>query len=198
MQVFRRLISRSPQYLATGAVILAASLVGVLAIQKRALRSEVVRLQQQLEWLHPGFPLATTHARTLDGEPVVLGNTAAGRRQVLFFFNTTCPFCIESLEAWKRLANQIATRDDADVEVYGVSFHSDSLTRGYVVRHNLRFPIVVAADGKLAPVYRIRGVPVTAVLDHTGTVLYAGRGSLRRSPEIVDSVHQVLARTAPR
>ena len=81
-------------------------------------------------------------------------------------------------------------RDDASVEVYGLSLDPAPETRAYVEEHGLRFPVVLFDDERYRELYRVRGIPITLVVDEIGAVEYVRVGSIfgERADPVVDSV----------
>jgi peroxiredoxin len=93
------------------------------------------------------------------------------------FFTTTCPYCLASLPAWRR----IAAADSAEptrFDVIGVSLDSATATSRYAQVHALAYRVILLPERKLARLYRASSVPVTMVLDSAGRVLYARLGQL--------------------
>lgn len=154
----------------TGAVV-GAVLVAVLAVQNQRLRAQVAEWRYRATFLHRGFVVPSFHAVTLDGRSVIIGETRPGGRQVLFLFDTRCPFCLETLPIWNRIATSLAARADAGLDVYGISADTEAETRAYVSAHDVQFPVVLFPDPRFSQLYRVRGVPVTAVFNGEGTVL---------------------------
>lgn len=164
----------------------AAALVVVLARQNRTLRDELATLGRQASLPRVGLYVPTFQTATLDGRSVTIGKAAPGSRQVLFVFNTTCGFCLETLPSWTAIVTEL--RESADrVSVYGISLDPETETREYVTEHALSFPVLLFPEGKLERLYRVGGVPLTLVLDHEGRILYAKPGTLRDRASI-DSI----------
>jgi len=167
-----------------GALVLAAALVVVLGIQLRAARAELQAEKRKAIFPDSGQVVPAVHARTLNGDSVVLGEGAPGTRQVLFIFNTTCQICVSALPGWGRVYGALV--GDAAVSVLAWSQDVDSLTQAYVGRHRLPFRVVVGLPVKYLMLYHGLGVPTTLVLDAEGTVVYGRSGVLSSAAE--DSV----------
>ena len=128
-------------------------------------------------------------AVTLDGDTATIGAPRPGIRQILFMLDTRCGNCLVTLPAWGRMADGVA--DLADVaEVYGLSLDPEAETRAYVREHSLTFPVALFDDDRYRQLYRVRGVPITLVVDEIGAVEYARIGSIfgERAEAVVDSV----------
>lgn len=168
----------------------AALLVVVLGIQNRALRADRAALRRQAMLPHAGMVVPTFRGVTLDGDSVTLGASTAGARQLLFVFDTSCPYCEEALGAWDAVAERVLRRPG--VSVYGISLDSAAVTRQYAARHGLRFPVVTFPELKLVALYRASAYPLTLVVDDGGRVLHARLAPLRTAAA-VDSVVAALA-----
>lgn len=124
----------------------AAFLIFRVTADYRGLADEHTELRQRLQWPHAGYSVPTFTAATIDGEPVTLGERERGR-QLVFFFSTTCEFCLASLPAWRRLAETSEAEHD-DLELVGVAVDRDGEIREYRDRHGLRFPITTFPVGE--------------------------------------------------
>jgi hypothetical protein len=164
-----------------GALLAAAALVVVLGIELRAARAELQAEKRKAMFPDSGQVVPAVHARTLNGDSVLLGEGAPGTRQVLFIFNTTCSICVSALPGWERVSGALA--GDAAVSVLAWSQDVDSLTQAYVERHRLPFRVVVGLPVKYLALYRGLGVPTTLVLDADGMVIYGRSGVLSRGAE---------------
>lgn len=173
--------------------VVLAALSALLAIQKRQLRVEAEALRQtvrrQVDFPHVGMVVPAFHGVTLEGDEVRVGVAAPATRQILFVLDTRCGNCLVTLPAWSRMTEAVG-RDDASVEVYGLSLDSAPETRAYVEEHELRFPVVLFDDERYRELYRVRGIPITLVVDEIGAVEYVRLGSIfgERADPVVDSV----------
>ena len=170
-----------------------ALLVVFLAIQNGALREEARTLRRRVALPYAGLTVPTFRAATLAGDSVVIGEGETGRRQVLLVFTTTCGFCLENLPAWKTIVAELGALHAPEVAVYGISLDPEAETRRYVIEHELPFPVLEFPDPRTARLYRAKGVPITLVLDHEGTVLHARLGALgdrRAIDSVITAVRQ--------
>lgn len=174
------------------ALIAAAGLVVALALAKRGLERQLLDLSARARDPYPGFYVPPMRLATLSGDSVTLGGSPSGPPQVLFVFNTTCPFCRASLPTWGGAAARLR---DHGVETYGVSLDGPELTQAYVEQHGLAYPVVCLTDSKHRALYRASVVPQTLVLDADGQVRYARLGAVT-GPSVEDSI--VTAVTALR
>jgi len=175
-----------------GVALLAASgLVFVLSSRNRELSADYRQLRELSTLPHPGTVVPTFRAATLEGRPVVVGELPdSGARQVLFIFNTTCPFCLATLPVWKRLGDSLGRL--GGVQMLAISLDPEDSTKDYVAAHALRYPALIFPQRKLKRLYRAVAVPQTVVLDWSGTVLYAKTGTLDSAS--LDSVNAAVTR----
>ena len=173
--------------------VVLGGLSALLAIQKRHLRVEAEALRQtvrrQVDFPHVGMVVPAFDGVTLESKGVRIGVAPPGTRQVLFVLDTRCGNCLVTLPAWNRMAEAVE-RDGASVEVYGLSLDPAPETRAYVEEHGLRFPVVLFNDDRYRELYRVRGIPITLVVDEIGAVEYVRLGSIfgERADPVVDSV----------
>ncbi len=167
-----------PGWVVPSALLFATALVVLLAIQNRALREDYAALLEQTRLPHPGLPLPTFETVTMDGKPVTIGRSPDGARQILFIFDTSCPYCEASLPAWKKIATALDTAPGDGIDVYGISLDAADTSARYAAQHGLSFPILTFPEAKLAALYRSRVVPQLLLLDSAGVVLYARPGVL--------------------
>jgi peroxiredoxin len=167
-----------------------ASLVVILVGQKGQLERETRELSERVRWPYAGLTLPVVPARTLSGERIELANPSQGGLHVLFFLNSTCAYCLETLPEWKRLASEFS--ESPGIEFFGVSVDTDSATRAYAADHELGFSVVVLSGEREVMVLRAEGVPQTAVVNGDGKVIYAYRGPLNRDRVAMDSLRVVL------
>ncbi|MCY3705150.1 MAG: TlpA disulfide reductase family protein [Gammaproteobacteria bacterium] len=173
--------------------VVLAGLSALLAIQKRQLRVEAAELRQsvrrQVDFPHTGMVVPAFDGATLEGDEVRVGVAAPGTRQILFVLDTRCGNCLVTLPAWNRMAEAVG-HDDASVEVYGLSLDPVPETRAYAQEHGLRFPVVLFDDERYRELYRVRGIPITLVVDEIGAVEYVRLGSIvgEWAEPVVDSV----------
>ncbi|MDP9348514.1 MAG: TlpA family protein disulfide reductase [Gemmatimonadota bacterium] len=170
----------------------------VLALRVRDQNERYARLYDRATRPYAGMWVPTFRAATLAGDSVTIGETPEGRRQVLFFFTTICPYCKSSLPAWKELAATLDTLTTPKVEVYGVSLDSVDVTREYAVEHELPYPVLFFPEEKLSRIYRAGTVPLTAVLDEQGRMVHARLGEISERASIDSVVAMVKWRAEPR
>ena len=183
---------RISRILPYAALAVAAVLVVVLAQQKRSLIREVEKTRFELRQARTepirGMYVPAFQAATLEGQPATIGEVPAeGGRQVLLMYTTTCPYCLTSIPAWKRIKAVTDTMTSVRAAVYGVSLDSVDVTRQYIAKHRLPYPTVRFPNDRVAGMYRAGTVPITLVLDEQGRTIYTRTGELK-DPQAIDSV----------
>ncbi|MGD2135757.1 MAG: TlpA disulfide reductase family protein [Gemmatimonadales bacterium] len=173
------------RYLREIAMLVVIGIVTVGAVylirQNRTLAEQNRLLARQAVDPRAGLFVPTLGATTLDGEPAVLGQL--GRRQLLFFFNHTCPFCRASIPAWNAVAREL---DGDSIAVFGIALDSAPVATVYATEQGLGFPVIAKPEPRLVGLYRVSGVPLILVVDD-GRMTYARLGVLE-SPAAMDSV----------
>ena len=113
-----------------------------------------------------GKPVPTFKRPTLNAN--VAGTEARGRPIVIKFFAKYCEPCKRTLPAMQRLHES-----RADVVIVGIAEDErGSDARETIQRYGLTFPVVHDVGNVLAGRFRVRELPVTFVVDKTGTIQY--------------------------
>jgi peroxiredoxin len=129
--------------------------------------------------MHPaeGTFLPSVIAQTTGDSLVTLGIPRdESELQVLYFFNTTCAFCMESIPVVKQIADDLDSR--VGVSFYAVSLDSARTTRAYAAAHDLNFPVTYLPDDRSESYLRVGGVPLLLILGNRGEVLWSRIGVL--------------------
>lgn len=164
------------------ALALACALVVVLAVQNRQQRRDYVALIETSSRPQPGDWWPSMRARTLDGRSVELGQ-AAGERQILYFFDPTCPVCEASLPGVIALQRALRQPDLAGVQMLGVSRQGSLDLAGYARSRGLAFPVAVSTP-RIRSVYRVNLVPLLVVVDRQGRVMYSHAGAIGTKEQV--------------
>jgi len=168
------------------ALSLSAMLVVVLAREVTKLRPQAaeLKLRRAIPYVTQWVP--TVRARTLSGDSVTIGETKRGQTQTLIFFTTVCPFCLETLPLWKRISATLRADPTGRHEVYWISLSSPDSTAAYVAKHAIEGTVVFPPP-KMISVYRVKGVPMTLVINDRGQITHV-HASVFQSNRAVDSV----------
>ena len=165
----------------------AAGIIGALAFEVHSMRPKVAELSARRVFPYESQWVPTVRAVTLQGDSVTIGETPDGRRQVLIAFATTCPHSLASLTAWKRISAELARDSLGRADVFWLSLSPRDSTAAYVAAHGITAAVIFPADRKMLRVYRIKGSPLTLVLDHEGQIVHAHPMELSE-PADMDSV----------
>jgi peroxiredoxin len=157
------------------ALTVAAALVVVLGMRVRALNRENEELFRRFTRPSAGMYVPAFTTRSTDSATVTVGSPA--RRQVLFVFTTTCPFCRTSIPAWTRIGRAAEAAYGRGAAV-GLSLTGADSTLAYVRGHGLAYPVAGFPDTRTRSLYRSRMVPVTLVVDSTGRVVFSRIGEV--------------------
>lgn len=177
------------------------ALVAVLAVLVMSTSAMLVRvslLNRDLRAQASGnsLPEAVDHVPTLR-LPTLAGDSiylAAGKRQTLLVFTTDCPFCSETMPAWRSILEDVRSAG----EVVAVSLDSVDLTTAYLRANPLPVP-VVSMEARVADLYGLGPVPHILTIDEGGKIVYSRLGSLAEvAPLVLDSIKQQIGAEGPR
>lgn len=164
-----RSLQRNTRRLATVvATIACAVLILVLSLEVKALRPQARELKRMRAVPTIGQWVPRVDATAMDGSVLPVGETSEGRTQLLVFFTVSCPYCRQNLTAWRSLTDSL--RSDPRTEVIWVSLSPMDSTKDFVRAHAIESSVVVFPDRRASLVYRVKGVPVTMVVDAQGMV----------------------------
>jgi peroxiredoxin len=181
---------RGSTWLVVG-LLCATSLVVLLALQLRSLRAKYGSLQERERVLASGMYVPRLDLELADGGRAIIGAPPARGWQVLFVYNTTCPFCRASLAAWQEVVRRAAA---PQVQVFGLSLDSVQITQRFVHEHHVTFRSAVVVDQRSRALLRGDIVPQTIVLNADGRVLLAFPGTLThaRADSVVTLIRQLV------
>lgn len=179
--------SRVWSILRNASLLLGAVLIVVLALEVRALEPQARELRKRRALPYIGQFVPTVRTVSLSGDSVTIGETAKGRSQVLIVFSTKCPYCLSMLDSWKRISAELLADPKHQYDVVWVSISQRDSTLAYIAKHDIKFPVMRMPDSKTLAVYRIKGVPMTLVLDYNGQLRHV-HASVFNSKASADSV----------
>jgi peroxiredoxin len=132
-----------------------------------------------------GDVMPSFETRTLNGNPLFSG-AYEGRRVVVSFVAGDCAACDKTLEAAQGMY-----ADLSDVVVVGVFGPNETADANLMVQRNeLRFPVVVDENGKIAELFRVAERPTTFVADGYGRVKWVGGAGLTQD-QLTSAVQSV-------
>ena len=141
------------------AVVLVASLFALLAWQ-------LVRNEEEAKLAGPAPPFTLSH---LDGSGSLSLASLRGKAVVLNFWASWCDPCEEEADELEAAWRDNRSRGLVVVGIDSEDFDEDA--RRFVRRHGITYPIVRAKPGETVKDYRVRGYPVTFVIDRRGILV---------------------------
>ncbi|MBM4162479.1 MAG: TlpA family protein disulfide reductase [Ignavibacteria bacterium] len=170
-KIAEQLISKKAYYIVLHiAVIVLAIQVVVLSSQNKKLKQP--RAPSIAEQLQVGDTLVL-HRLELVQDGSKLDTTS--RRQMIFIFTTTCPFCKEIVPTW----NELSVMAQSSLSVFAVSLDSKDLTSEYIKQNRVSYPVLVANDAKtFKKINKTHVVPQTILVERNGKVQKVWTGKL--------------------
>ena len=174
MSLFRRiekiLISK---FLTQGTIILLSVVIVLLIYQNYELKWQIKNIfDDSDQFLKNGDTVQDFNVYTLDGQSTEITYRERLKKIILFIFSTACPHCERNLPYW----NLIAQNNNPTYDIMGISVQSSiENTKKYIMDRDVKFHVVVA-DTSFTKKYKVRGVPLTVIVTHSGAVddIWAG------------------------
>ncbi|RDZ26437.1 redoxin family protein [Lysobacter silvisoli] len=166
---------------AYAALALACALIAVLGVQNRQLRYDYAALIEDTVRPPVGGWLPSAQAEVLGGGRLTLGRTG-GERQVLYFFDPTCPVCEASVPAILELSGALQ-RAAGGAQLVGVARQEQAGLDGYLRARGFAFPVALSTP-RIRALFHLRRVPLLVVVDRDGRVVYSHAG-------LIDTKEQV-------
>lgn len=117
--------------------------------------------------------------RDADGKSVHLSRVLGERAVLLNFWATWCPPCREEMPTMERAYRDYKARG---LEVLAVSIDAGSeaavtaRVKVFMKKLKLTFPALLDLNGEVVHSYRLRGLPMTFLIDRTGVIRFAELG----------------------
>jgi len=153
-------------------------------------RSEPLEKQTGLTPVTP-TPAPDFELPDLDGEAQGLDGHFDGV-QIVNFWATWCPACVEEIPSMERLASRYPDR----LKIYAIAFkQSPEHLRGFIREHgfDLSFPIPVDSEGEVAERYGAFAFPTSFLVAPDGRIHYSvNAGIIWDTPEVDRIVRELL------
>lgn len=120
-------------------------------------------------------------AMWLDGSKFEL-ETRKGNVVLLNLWATWCGPCRYEIPELQTIHDKYAAKK---FEVIGVSVDESGVesVRDFVKEHEMRYPVVLDAEGKLANVFQTSVLPTSVVIDRTGKIVWKKFGAIMPNDE---------------
>lgn len=172
-------------------VVSLATMVVLLTGALKEARARNTALREAAVHVPVGDYLPGVNGKGLDGSSWTIAGSGNLGTTVLYAFDTSCPYCVESVAVAKDIADWVG-RIPA-VRFIGLSLDAAAETQPYVQRHGFDFPVVTIDEDRKRSLLRIGATPVLLAVDSTGLVLWASAGTLG-SDFPMDSLKGVVRR----
>ena len=119
-------------------------------------------------------------------EMVQLGQLAAGKPLLLYFWATWCRPCRKVRPKVANLAKKYGDR----VKVLGINLggvDSPKKVRKYRSRYKITYPLLLDRENKVASLYSIFAIPAVIVLDNSGKIRYRGNNPPSNLEELLSN-----------
>lgn len=173
--------------LVSAALVSATALNFGLGMQLRHQRDIHARDAARWRLLSPGMFAPRGELELLTGSRRTIGEAGPGQCQLLFIYNTSCPFCEATRPAWQALAATVSA--GTATSVLGLSLDSPEETAEHARAQGLNYEVALLSDERVRSLLRAGSVPQTLLIGWDGRVLYSRPGVL--TPAAADSL-QVL------
>ncbi|MCP1469506.1 methylamine dehydrogenase accessory protein MauD [Sphingobium sp. OAS761] len=135
-----------------------------------------------------GSVTAPIHARTLDGQSVMIGGAAPGALRLLLFVSAQCPLC----KAVIPMATSFARAERVTLTFVGDD--AEDAQRAMIAQHGLEgYGFVNGPD--VGQAFGVAKLPFAVMLDADGTILSKGLVNSREHLESLIVAHEMGVRT---
>jgi peroxiredoxin len=151
------------------ALIAMLAMIALLGWQNRSLRQDRDWLVDRANRPYLGMYVPIVETRTIEGAAVAIGRPDSDR-QILFFFNHTCPYCLSSAPTVADTARLLRSEFNGRVGMLGVCDCTQAQAVEYAARQHFDFPVIAMQDERTLALYRARTVPLLMAIDREGRV----------------------------
>ena len=157
-------------------LLLLALAVVVLAGQNRSLRAAWLESEGKRAAPEVGDRVVNASWSGASDQPVTFPPLQPARPQVVYVFNSACPYCLRSIPAIKTIASTLA--GEGKVDFVGVSLSHPAETQAHMAQHQLSFPVLINERTFWAEASRVRSVPTLMVLGTDLKISYLHQGAI--------------------
>ena len=143
-----------------------------------------VQMGPQVGKLAPDFTLSS-----LERQDISLSDFQ-GKPVLLSFWATWCPPCRAQKPHLIAAYNDFA---DQGLVILGVNMREGRAhVKEYVAQKGIPFPILLDANGEVARLYQVRGIPAMFLIDRQGIVRETRIGAFRSVADVAASVRKII------
>lgn len=93
------------------------------------------------------------------------------------FWQSTCPLCLEEMDATQKLHDQVKEDDDMGIYTINVMEDPDEIT-SFMENEGYKFPVLFDSDGDMTEDYQVVGFPVQYLVNQDQEVLFVKPGPM--------------------
>ncbi|MGH7602570.1 MAG: peroxiredoxin family protein [Gemmatimonadaceae bacterium] len=177
-------------------VLLVVGLVSI-ALKNHALRSEFLDYRRAELRIRRGSFVPPFTGSATNGRPLFVGKASSNfGLQFLIILTSTCPFCKQSLPAWKEIYLTLDTAKLPATDMVALTTDSLRVAKVYAGSNDLPFPLVSFPSRAYRYAYKGSLVPQIVLVDSGGRVVFARSGPLNTRVAI-DSVLAAVRKGPP-
>ncbi|MBX3071375.1 MAG: TlpA family protein disulfide reductase [Thermomicrobiales bacterium] len=140
-------------------------------------------------------PLLTTTLPDQDGAEHTISDKLTEGPVLLAIYKSSCPACKTMMPFLNRLQERYA---DKGLTVYGVAQDSANVTRSFIRRSGIEYPILIEGDDyPLSKAFDVFGTPAVYVIDQQGQITYTTQGFMRDQVDEIGAAAAQLVGEAP-
>ncbi len=114
---------------------------------------------------------------------------------LLAIYKSSCPACKMMMPFLNRIQDRYAGKG---LLVYGVAQDSANVTRSFIRRSGLEYPILIEGDQyPLSNAFDVFGTPAIFVIDQNGEITYSTQGFMRDQLDEIDAAAAKLVGAEP-
>lgn len=139
--------------------------------------------------IDPGSPVPEVELPALSESRTLRLSDLRGKVVYVDFWASWCPPCRLSLPELEQIRNEIG----GDFEVFAINIDEDpELARHFLEQHPVSYPIASDSKSVFPPLFDLKGMPTSYLVDREGVVRYVHEGYRRGDGEKIREVVQQL------
>ncbi|ACB84846.1 TlpA family protein disulfide reductase [Natranaerobius thermophilus] len=122
------------------------------------------------------FEVSSHTLQNLDGDEVTVPDDLEDI-VLIKFWQSTCPLCLEEMDATQKLHDQVKEDDDMGIYTINVMEDPDEIT-SFMENEGYKFPVLFDSDGDMTEDYQVVGFPVQYLVNQDQEVLFVKPGPM--------------------